>query len=44
MLNKGATRHASPHSRQFVSNLFVVSNKTGDLRPVVNLKPLNEFV
>ena len=44
MLNKGAVRHASPHSTQFVSNLFVVPKKTGDLRPVINLKPLNEFV
>lgn len=24
--------------------MFLVSKKTGDLRPVINLKPLNEFV
>ena len=44
MLNKGDIRHASPHSRQFVSNLIIVPKKTGDLRPVINLKSLNEFV
>ena len=44
MLNKGAIRHCSRHSRQFVSNLFIVPKKTGDLRPVIILKPLNEFV
>lgn len=29
---------------QFVSNLFLVAKKDGNLRPVVNLKPLSSFV
>ena len=43
MLQKGAIRRASFNPRQFVSNLFIIP-KSGDLRPVINLKPLNEFV
>ena len=44
MLQKGAIRRASFDPRQFVSNLFIIPKKSGDLRPVINLKPLNEFV
>ena len=44
MLQKGAIRSASFNPRQFVSNLFIIPKKSGDLRPVINLKPLNEFV
>ena len=46
MLQKGAIRHALFHPKQFISNLqlFVIPKKTGDLRPVINLKPLNDFV
>ena len=44
MLQKGDIRHASFNSRQFVSNLFNIPKKSGDVRPVINLKPLNEFV
>ena len=44
MLQKGAIRRASFNPRQFVSNLFIIPKKSGDLRPVINLKPLNEFV
>ena len=43
MLQKGAIRRASFDPRQFISNLFIISKKCGDLRPVINLKPLNEF-
>jgi len=44
MLQKGAIRHASFNSRQFVSNLFIIPKKSVDLTPVINLKPLNGFV
>ena len=44
MLQKGAIRRASYDPRQFISNLFIIPKKCGDLRPVINLKPLNEFV
>ena len=44
MLQKGAIRRASFDPRQFISNLFIIPKKCGDLRPVINLKPLNEFV
>ena len=44
MLAKGAIPSASMVSRQFVSNLFIIPKKNGSLRPVINLKPLNEFV
>ena len=40
MLQKGAIRRASFNPRQFVSNLFIIPKKSGDLRPVINLKPL----
>ena len=36
MLQKGA--------RQFISNLLNIPKKCGDLRPVINFKPLYEFV
>ena len=44
MLQKGAIRHASFNPGQFVSNLFIIPKKSGDLRPVINLKRLDEFV
>ena len=44
MLQKGAIRRASFDPRQFISNLFIIPKKCGDLRPVINLKTLNEFV
>ena len=44
MLQKGAIRHVSFNLRQFVSNLFIIPKKSVDLRPVINLKPLNGFV
>ena len=31
-------------SNEFLSNIFLVLKKTGDMRPVINLKPLNVFV
>ena len=44
MFQKGAIRHALFGPKQFISNLFVIPKKNGELRPVINLKPLNEFV
>ena len=44
LLNKGAIRRACFHSNQFLSNLFTIPKKSGELRPVINLKPLNKFV
>ena len=44
MLQKGAIRRASFDPRQFISNLLIIPKKCGDLRPVINFKPLYEFV
>ena len=44
MLQKGAIRHASFTPRQFVYNFFIIPKKSGDVRPVINLKPLHDFV
>ena len=33
-----------PSDNEFISNIFLVPKKTGDFRPVINLKPLNQFV
>jgi hypothetical protein len=44
MLAKNAIEMTSFHPKEFVSSLFVVPKKTGDLRPVINLKPLNKFI
>ena len=35
---------ASFHPKQFISNLFTIPKKGGELRPVINLKPLNHCV
>ncbi|CAH1255216.1 TPR [Branchiostoma lanceolatum] len=44
LLSKGAIREVPYHSTQFVSTLFTVPKKTGGLRPVINLKPLNRYL
>ena len=41
---KGAIEKVNHCPGELLSNMFLVPKKTGDLRPVVNLKPLNEFV
>ena len=42
--SKGAIEEVSSCSNEFLSNIFLVPKKTGDMRPVINLKPLNVFV
>ena len=44
LLGKGAMRRASFDTNQFLSNLFTIPEKGGELRPLINLKPLNHFV
>ena len=44
LLLKGAIQLVSPSNGQFVSRLFLVPKKTGDLRPVIYLRPLNKFI
>lgn len=44
LLVKGAIQLTRPCQGQFVSRLFLVEKKTGDLRPVINLRPLNKFI
>ena len=44
LLGKGAIRRASFDPNQFLSNLFTIPKKGGELRPVINLKPLNHFL
>ena len=41
---KGAIKEVSSRSNEFLSNMFLVPRKTGDMRPVVNFKPQNRFV
>lgn len=43
---KSAIEMVPPVERQlgFYSTLFLVTKKTGDLRPVINLKPFNKFL
>lgn len=44
LISKGAISEVHPCCDEFISNLFLVPKKTGDFRPVFNLKPLNQFV
>ena len=41
--SKGAVEEVSSCPNEFLSNIFLVPKKTGDMRPVINLKPLNVF-
>jgi len=44
LLTKGAIVRVQPCPGQFLSRLFLVRKKDGSFRPVVNLKPLNQFM
>ena len=44
LLDKGAIEHVEYTQGEFISTLFLVPKKSGDLRPVINLKSLNFFV
>ena len=44
LVTKGAIEKVNHSPGEFLSNMFLVPKKTVDLRPVINLKPLNEFV
>ena len=44
LLLKRAVTRVAPCKEEFISNIFLVPQKTGDhdMRPVINLKPLNQ--
>ena len=42
--SKGTVKEVSSCSNEFLSNIFLVPKKTGDMRPVINLKLLNVFI
>lgn len=44
MVEKGAIEAVSPCKGEFISTLLLFTKKSGGLRPVINLKPLNQFV
>ena len=41
---KKAVLQVQPETGQFLSRLFLVPKKDGSQRPVINLKPLNQFI
>ena len=43
LISKGAVTEVSPCDNEFISTVLV-PKKTGDFRPVINLKHLNQFV
>ena len=44
LLVKGAIKQILNFQAKFVSRLFTVPKRSGGLRPVINLKPLNQFL
>ena len=44
LLLKRAVTRVAPCKEEFISNIFLVPKKTGDMRPVINLKPLNQYI
>ena len=44
MLNLGAIQISKNEKDQFKSNLFLMKQKNGKFKPVINVRKLNEFV
>jgi len=44
LIAKGAVRRVTPCADQFLSQIFLVPKRDGSFRPVVNLRPLNQFM
>ena len=44
LVKKDAIIEVSHCKNEFISNFFLVPKESGDFRPVINLKPLNQFV
>ena len=44
LFSKGAIKQIPKSQAKFVSRLFTVPKNSGGLRPVINLKPLNQFL
>ena len=44
LLEKGAIQEVSENEDGFYSRLFLVPKKDGQMRPVINLRPLNQFL
>ena len=44
LLQKGAIERVSPEEISFMSTFFLTTKKSGEWRPILNLKPLNAFI
>ena len=42
--SKGASKEVTYCSNEFLSNIILVTKKTGDMRPVINLKPKTSYL
>ena len=44
LTSKGTVTEVSPCDDEFIYTVFLAPKKTRDFQPVINLKPLNQFV